>query len=116
LAERRYGLEKINNSRQRADMTRDDTEGPRGSIMNNKKTVSLILAVLFLLPFATTQAELLPIESLFKQMDQNKDGYINRKEINKQSLLANQFDSVDKNKDGNLDNSEFEYFIAAADL
>ncbi len=84
--------------------------------MNKKKNISLLLATAFLIPLSSVNAELLPIDSLFKQMDQDNDGYINRKEINKQSLLANEFDKVDKNKDGNLDNKEFEYFIAVADL
>jgi len=84
--------------------------------MNQKKVISLFLAMAFLLPLSAVNAELLPIDSLFKQMDQDKDGYINRKEINKQSLLASEFDKVDKNQDGNLDDKEFEYFIAVADL
>jgi len=84
--------------------------------MKQKKVISLLLAMILLLPISAVNAELLPIKSLFKQMDQDKDGYINRKEINKQSLLANEFDNVDKNKDGNLDNKEFEYFIAVVDL
>lgn len=83
------------------------------------RPVSLYAAIVILpltFSFSTVQAELLPIDALFKQMDQNKDGYIARKEINKQSLLATQFDRVDKNKDGNLDTREFEHFIAAADI
>lgn len=77
---------------------------------------SLLLAITFSLPLFSAQAELLPAREMFVQMDQNNDGFINRKEINKQSMLAVEFDNVDKNKDGNLDDKEFEYFIAVVDL
>ena len=83
---------------------------------NNLKQQLFILITLCVIAFSSANADLMPIESLFKQMDQDKDGYIERNEINKQSLLATQFDKADKNKDGNLDNREFEVFIASADI
>lgn len=82
----------------------------------NKILLSLFLCLVFILPAYAIHAELLPAATLFEQMDTDKDGFINRSEINKQSLLANEFDSVDKNKDGNLDSGEFEFFIALVDL
>ena len=84
--------------------------------MKLKNIMALSLFAALLLPLFSVHAELLPAREMFVQMDQNNDGFINRKEINKQSMLAMEFDNVDKNKDGNLDNKEFEYFIAVVDL
>jgi len=74
-----------------------------------------MVGVLFI-PYSISQADLLPASMMFSQMDRNEDGKINRKEINKQSLLAQEFDKVDRNQDGNLDKKEFEYFIVSIDL
>lgn len=84
--------------------------------MKLKILASLSLSLALLLPVFSVHGELLPAHKMFVQMDQNNDGFINRKEINKQSMLAVEFDNVDKNKDGNLDDKEFEYFIAVVDL
>jgi len=81
-----------------------------------KFILTLMINMTFMFPAYATHADLLPPSTLFEQMDRDKDGYINRNEINKQSLLANEFDSVDKNNDGNLDSGEFEFFIAVVDL
>ena len=45
-------------------------------------------------------------------MDIDKDGMIEPDEVNKQSMLSNEFSRVDKNSDGALDPKEFEIFIA----
>jgi len=62
------------------------------------------------------ETNLLTISSLFAQMDSDKDGVIKRNEINKHSLLSNEFNNVDKNRDGALDPREFEIFIVKADI
>ena len=55
---------------------------------------------------------LLSVSSLFTQMDIDKDGVIKPDEVNKQSMLSNEFSRVDQNSDGSLDPKEFEIFIA----
>ena len=74
---------------------------------------ALISFALIVLP---AQAELIPVSSIFTEMDANKNGVIDRKEINKKSILANEFDKVDKNKDNILDYNEFEFFIASVNI
>jgi len=62
------------------------------------------------------QAELLPVSSIFSEMDANKDGVINRQEVNKKSMLAKEFDKIDKNQDDGLDFREFEYFVVSVNI
>ncbi|MDH3325914.1 MAG: hypothetical protein OEM38_04260 [Gammaproteobacteria bacterium] len=80
----------------------------------------LIAIALFSTPLLaekpTEKANLLTVSSLFSQMDSDKDGVIRPFEINKQSLLSNEFNEVDRNRDGVLDSTEFEVFIAKADI
>ena len=79
-----------------------------------KLSMASILAITSLnLP---VHAELLPVSSLFSEMDVNKDGVINRQEINKRSLLATEFDKIDKNQDDSLDFREFEYFVVSINI
>ena len=78
----------------------------------------IILSILisFSVLITTAHAELIPVTSIFSEMDVNKDGVINRQEINKKSILANEFDKVDKNNDDNLDFNEFEHFIVSVNI
>ena len=78
----------------------------------------IILGILisFSILITTAQAELIPVTSIFSEMDVNKDGVIDRQEINKKSILANEFDKVDKNNDNNLDFNEFEHFIVSVNI
>jgi len=79
-----------------------------------KLTIASIFAITNLnLP---AHAEFLPVSSLFSEMDVNKDGVINRQEINKNSMLAIEFDKIDKNQDDGLDFSEFEYFVVSVNI
>lgn len=75
----------------------------------------LAISVIMLISFSA-RAELLPVSSIFSEMDTNKDGVINRQEINKKSLLASEFDNIDKNQDNSLDFSEFEYFVVSINI
>jgi len=80
------------------------------------KVGSLVILMSLSLINTAVSADLFPLSSLFSQMDLNKDGLINRAEINKKSLLGKEFDNFDKNQDGNLDPSEFEFFIVTANI
>lgn len=64
----------------------------------------------------SAQAELLPVSAIFSEMDVNKDGVINRQEVNKRSVLATEFDKIDKNQDDGLDFKEFEYFVVSVNI
>jgi len=81
--------------------------------MKKISVASVIAMTCLCLP---THAELFPVSSIFSEMDANKDGLINRQEINKKSLLATEFDKVDKNKDDSLDFREFEYFVVSVNI
>jgi len=63
-----------------------------------------------------SESNLLTVSSLFSQMDSDKDGVIKPNEINKQSMLSNEFTRVDRNSNGSLDPKEFEIFIVIADI
>ena len=63
-------------------------------------------------PILAAETGLLSVSSLFTQMDIDKDGVIKPDEVNKQSMLSNEFSRVDQNSDGSLDPKEFEIFIA----
>ena len=80
------------------------------------ETTILSTLISFALIVLPVQAELIPVSSIFTEMDANKNGVIDRQEINKKSILANEFDKVDKNKDNNLDYNEFEFFIASVNI
>ncbi len=83
-----------------------------------KSGITLLYGMLFMfsLSISAAEADLLTVSSLFTQMDIDKDGLINRNEINKRSLLADEFETVDRNRDGSLDQIEFEIFIAQANM
>jgi len=81
--------------------------------MKNLSMASIFAITSFALP---AHAELLPVSSIFSEMDTNKDGVIDRQEINKRSILAAEFDKVDKNQDNSLDFREFEYFVVSVNI
>ena len=81
--------------------------------MKNFLTGAIISLALIAAP---TQADLLPVSSIFSELDANKDGVINRQEINQKSLLATEFDKIDKNQDDGLDFHEFEYFVVSINI
>jgi len=76
----------------------------------------LLLTGLCSIPLHATQGDFLTASSLFTQMDADKDGVIKPDEINKQSMLSNEFNNVDRNSDGVLDPLEFEIFIVKTNI
>ena len=86
--------------------------------MKNVSKGSILLSTFigFVFIILPVHAELIPVTSIFTEMDANKNGVIDRKEINKKSILANEFDKVDKNNDDNLDFTEFEHFIVSVNI
>lgn len=84
--------------------------------MKSISIYTLLLISVFSMPLHAGDANLLTVSSLFTQMDSDKDGVIKPNEINKQSILSNEFQTVDSNNDGSLDPTEFEIFIAKADI
>ena len=84
--------------------------------MRTHLTHILLLITLYGAPLYASDSNLLAVSSLFVQMDSDKDGVIKPNEINKQSMLSNEFKNVDSNRDGALDPVEFEVFIAKVDI
>ena len=78
--------------------------------------IALCSMPLYVSELHANEPNLLEVSSLFTQMDSDNDGVLKPDEINKQSMLSNEFKSVDSNRDGALDPNEFEIFIAKADI
>ena len=81
-----------------------------------KKMTGIIISFISFFSCFQLSADTLESNTLFIKMDTDNDGYINRNEINRNSLLSIEFDKVDKDNDGNLNPQEFENYLVSIDL
>ena len=78
--------------------------------------LTIVIAALGSSLIAVAADEAKPADSgaAFKQLDSDKDGFVNKAEAERMKGLVAVFDSADENKDGKLDVAEFSKATATA--